>query len=419
MNSWGSDNMKKVLVALSGGVDSSVAAALLLRQGYEVVGGFIKNWSDTKDPMSGECAWRAERRDAIRVAATLDIPLLTFDFEKQYRKQIVDELYRGYEKGETPNPDVLCNQYIKFGLFFAKAQELGFDYIATGHYAQIESRITNHEFRISNFASNLRLGTGNLEDEKLNTEQLASQDAERGPIGTWDVGRATCDVGRLFRGIDPAKDQSYFLYRVPGSVLRRTLFPIGGYTKSEIRTLAKKFKLPVASKPDSQGICFIGKVDFSKFLSNKLKNKPGKIVTHEGEIIGQHQGLHNYTIGQRQRIAVASKHPWFVAVKDTKKNQLIVVDSEKHPLLLSKDLILDDLHWIAGQAPKMPLKVQIQARYHQEPLLAELLTGKDKKTVHIKFKKPLSAAAPGQSAVIYQGQECLGGGIIRRTNLSC
>ncbi len=406
MNSWGSDNMQKVLVALSGGVDSSVAAALLLQQGYEVVGGFIKNWSDTKDPMSGECAWRVERRNAIRVAAALDIPLLTFDFEKQYRRQIVDELYRGYEKGETPNPDVLCNQYIKFGLFFDKAMELGFDYIATGHYAITKSPTLN-----------VKRPTSNV--ERPRSEASAKECQKFNETTSTDVRRSTLDVGRLFRGVDPAKDQSYFLYRVPGSILRRTLMPVGGYTKSQIRSLAKKFKLPVASKPDSQGICFIGKVDFSKFLSNKLKNKPGNIITADGKIIGQHQGLHNYTIGQRQRIAVADKHPWFAAVKDTKKNQLIVVDSEKHPLSLSKDLILDDLHWIAGQAPKMPLKVHIQARYRQEPLSAELLTGKDKKTIHIKFKKPLSAAAPGQSAVIYQGQECLGGGIIRRTDHSC
>ncbi len=370
--------MQKVLVAMSGGVDSSVAAALLLQQGYDVTGGFIKNWSDTKDPMSGECAWRAERRDAIRVAATLNISLLTFDFEKQYREKIVNELYRSYEIGETPNPDVLCNQYIKFGLFYDKAMKLGFDYIATGHYAIIKNSI-----------------------DSLNNK------------------REIHNMGRLFRGVDPAKDQSYFLYRISGDILRRTLMPIGGYKKSKIRTLAKKFKLPVALKPDSQGICFIGKVNFSKFLANKLKSNPGEIITAEGEVIGQHQGLHNYTIGQRQRIAIADKHPWFVAVKDVKKNQLIVVNSEKHPLLFSKELIIDDLHWIAGHAPKIPLKVQIQARYHQEPLPAELLTGRDKKTIHIKLKKPLWAVALGQSAVIYQGQECLGGGIIRRTDHSC
>ncbi|MDF1497171.1 MAG: tRNA 2-thiouridine(34) synthase MnmA [Patescibacteria group bacterium] len=369
--------MKKVLVALSGGVDSSVAAALLLEQGYDVTGGFIKNWSDSKDPMSGVCSWRAERRDALRVAAALDIPLLTFDFEKQYRKKIVDELYHGYKKGETPNPDVLCNEYIKFGLFYEKAMELGYDTIATGHYAIVKST-TNR----------------------------------RGTIGT-------CDVGRLFRGIDPAKDQSYFLYRVPGSVLRRTLMPVGAYQKSKIRELAKKFKLPVANKPDSQGICFIGKVDFSKFLSNQIKNKPGKIITDEGVTIGKHQGLHNYTIGQRGRIAVADKHPWFVAVKDTKKNILIVVNREEHPFLQSKDLTVGDMHWIAGEPPKLPIKVQIQGRYHGELIPAKICTGKSKKNIHIELIKPLLAAAKGQSAVIYQGQECLGGGVIEEVVHLC
>ncbi|MBD3281410.1 tRNA 2-thiouridine(34) synthase MnmA [Candidatus Uhrbacteria bacterium] len=383
----------KVLVALSGGVDSAVAAALLLEQGYDVTGGFIKNWSDSKDPMSGVCSWRAERRDAIRVAAALDIPLLTFDFEKQYRKKIVDELYKGYKRGETPNPDVLCNEYIKFGLFFDEAMKLGYDMIATGHYARTEQRTglssTNNELRT-------------IKTIKHNN----------------DVRSTKYDV-RLLKGKDPSKDQSYFLYRVPGSILRRTLLPIGAYQKSEIRELAKKFKLPVANKADSQGICFIGKVDFSKFLSNKIQNKPGNIVTAEGEVIGKHQGLHNYTIGQRQRIRVAGNHPWFVAKKDTEKNQLVVADSEDHPLLQAKELIVDDLHWIAGQAPKMPLNVKIQARYHGKEISAKICTGKTKKTIHIKLAKPLVAAAQGQSAVIYKGKECLGGGIIRKVINLC
>jgi tRNA-uridine 2-sulfurtransferase len=377
--------MKKILVALSGGVDSAVTAALLLEKGYDVTGGFIKNWSDSKDPMSGVCSWRAERRDAIRVAAALDIPLLTFDFEKQYRKKIVDELYKGYQKGETPNPDVLCNEYIKFGLFFDKAKELGFDSIATGHYAITKCQTSNVQRQTS-----------------INK--------------TTDVGHSTFDVGRLFKGKDPAKDQSYFLYRVPGTILRRTLMPIGSFKKTEIRQLAKKFKLPVANKADSQGICFIGKVDFTKFLSNQIKNKKGDIISSEGKIIGTHQGLHNYTIGQRQRIAVADNHPWFVAVKDTKKNQLIVVDREDHPLLLSKQLLIEDLHWVAGDASKMPLNVTIQARYHGVEIPAKIFTGKTKKTIHMELTKPLIAAAKGQSAVIYKGQECLGGGVIREAS---
>jgi len=350
---------------MSGGVDSSVAAALLLQQGYEVVGGFIKNWSDSKDPLSGICSWRAERRDALRVAAVLDIPLLTFDFEKQYRKLIVQELYDGYKRGETPNPDVLCNEYIKFGLFWEQAKKFGFEFMATGHYAILKN------------------------DKSGNAH--------------------------LIRGVDPDKDQSYFLYRVPQQVLRRTFFPIGKYKKSEIRRFAQKFRLPVAAKPDSQGICFIGKVDFSEFLSNKLKNNPGDIVTSDGKVIGTHFGLHNYTIGQRQRIAIADKHPWFVAQKDIKNNCLIVVDSEDHPLMQAKELIITDLHWVAGKTPKLPLNVSIQVRYRQSPHQAKIFADATSKSIKIKLKKYVKAAAIGQSVVIYHNSECLGGGVIRQT----
>jgi tRNA-specific 2-thiouridylase len=354
-------NKTKVLVAMSGGVDSSLVAALLVKQGYAVTGGFIKNWSDTKDLETGECQWRGERRDALRVAAVLGIPLLTFDFEKQYRKLVVSELFKGYGEGKTPNPDVLCNEYIKFGLFWDKAKKLGFDLMATGHYAKVAT------------------------DEK---------------------GRA-----RLFRGEDSAKDQSYFLYRINQEALARTLFPLGGYTKAQVRRLAKKMKLPVAEKPDSQGICFIGKINFGEFLSKKLKPKPGNIVTPEGVVIGQHQGLHNYTIGQRHQIKVADGHAWYVAGKDLKSNRLIVVDSDDDPRLDAKKLQLEDLHWIAGREPKLPTKLLVQARYRQKPVSARLEKAKGD-TAELSLITPIKAAAQGQSAVLYKGSECLGGGVI-------
>ncbi|MBU2509577.1 tRNA 2-thiouridine(34) synthase MnmA, partial [Patescibacteria group bacterium] len=205
---------KSVLVGMSGGVDSSVSAALLKERGFRVVGGFIKNWSDTKDVWTGECDWYGERRDAMRVAAKLGIPLLTFDFEEQYRDKVVKELFAGYEAGETPNPDVLCNEAIKFGLFLDEARRLGFDYIATGHYAQVVS------------------------DED--------------------------GVAHLMRGADSDKDQSYFLYRVPQKALQQSIFPIGDLTKDEVRKIAQKLEHPVAEKPDSQGICFIGKLDMGE-----------------------------------------------------------------------------------------------------------------------------------------------------------
>jgi tRNA-specific 2-thiouridylase len=353
---------QRVLVGMSGGVDSSVTAALLVQQGYDVTGGFIKNWSDSKDLWTGECQWRGERRDALRVAAKLGIPLLTFDFEAAYRERVVNDLFKGYEAGETPNPDVLCNEVTKFGLFFEEAMRLGFDFIAMGHYARVER----------------------------NGEEA-----------------------RLLRGVDPEKDQSYFLYRVPQSVLRRTMLPIGAYKKSEVREIARKFALPVAEKPDSQGICFIGKLDMAEFLRKKIPSKPGDIVDPDGNVLGQHEGLDAYTIGQRQGIKVSEGgHAWYVAKKDVEKNQLIVVPSDEHPLLYRTDATVHDLHWTRGEAPLIPSNIEIQVRYRQTPTKAVIQSIEDGKA-HLMFDEPVKAVAPGQSAVFYDGEECLGGGIIK------
>jgi tRNA-specific 2-thiouridylase len=360
--------MKKVnpsvLVGMSGGVDSSVAAALLLRDGYRVTGGFIKNWSDSKDLTTGECSWKGERRDAMRVAAQLGIPLLTFDFEKQYRQKIVDALFKGYAAGQTPNPDVLCNQEIKFGLFLAEARRLGFEYVATGHYAR------------------LRRGTDGL--------------------------------AHLLRGLDSDKDQSYFLYRVPQAALAMSIFPIGGSKKPHVRALAKKFKLPVAEKPDSQGICFIGKLDMTAFLRKKIPSRPGDIVDSEGRVLGKHSGLDGYTIGQRERIRVAAGgEPWYVADKDLKSNRLIIVQGADHPKLFSKGVVLKDLCWTLGKPPVYPQACLVQTRYRQKPEQAILAADNKGKAVKIHFRQPVKTVAPGQSAVIYRGNECLGGGIIK------
>jgi len=348
----------KVLVGMSGGVDSSVAAALLVKQGYTVVGGFIKNWSDSKDLQTGECAWRGERRDAMRVAAQLGIPLLTFDFEEQYRKKIVDELFRGYEAGETPNPDVLCNEVIKFGLFADEAWRLGMDVVATGHYARIHRTI----------------------------------------FGT----------ARLLRGTDPDKDQSYFLHRVSQEVLRRTLFPIGGLKKSAVRMIAEDLNLPVADKPDSQGICFIGKLDMTEFLRKKIPSKPGEIVDASGSVLGHHHGLDAYTIGQRHGIFVSKAgDAWYVAEKDMAANRLIVVQGAEHPMLFRSEATIQDLHWTRGVVPKLPLSCAVQVRYRQEPVNAIFDGSK------LRFSHPVKAVAPGQSAVLYRGNECVGGGVIK------
>lgn len=351
-----------VLVGMSGGVDSSVTAALLVKRGYRVVGGFIKNWSDSKDLWTGECAWRGERRDAIRVAAQLDIPLLTFDFEQEYRSRVIDELFRGYEAGETPNPDVLCNEAIKFGLFLEEAKKMGADYVATGHYARVR--------------------------------------------------RDWRGVTHLLRGKDPEKDQSYFLYRVPQAALQKTLFPIGHLRKPDVRRLATTLGLSVAAKEESMGICFIGKLDMEDFLRKKIPSKPGEIIDENGTVLGTHRGLDAYTIGQRGGILLSSEgDPWYVARKDTAQNRLVIVQGKDHPALYRSDAEIHDLHWTRGFAPTFPLACSVQVRHRQEPVngvASDLGGGR----VRIVFEKPVKAVAPGQSAVLYAGAECLGGGVL-------
>ncbi|MEK7473484.1 MAG: tRNA 2-thiouridine(34) synthase MnmA [Patescibacteria group bacterium] len=362
----------KILVGMSGGVDSSVAAALLVEQGYDVTGGFIKNWSDTKDLWTGECEWRGERRDALRVAAKLGIPLLTFDFENDYRARVLDRMFREYESGITPNPDVLCNEEIKFGLFFEAAIKLGFDGIATGHYARVR-------------------GAGHHPLPLLSEEGL----------GRWEPD----PNAHLLKAFDREKDQSYFLHRVSQKALSKSLFPIGELPKAEVRLLATHYSLPTANKPDSQGICFVGKVDFHEFLRKKIKPQPGDIVTPEGEVIGAHDGLDAYTIGQRHGLRVSKKgKTWYVAGKDRAKNRLIVVSDREHPLLYRDRVTLRDVHWIAGR-PTDP-HIEVAVRYHAE-LLPGVLDGDS-----IRLDRSAWAPAPGQSAVLYQDDECLGGGFL-------
>ncbi len=352
----------KILVGMSGGVDSSVAAALLLEQGYEVVGGFIKNWSDGKDLWTGECQWRAERRDALRVAAKLGISLLTFDFEERYRARVLDRMFAEYHAGRTPNPDILCNEEIKFGLFFQEARRLGFDGVATGHYARV------------------------------------SLDAE-GP--------------HLWKGIDPAKDQSYFLQRIDREALARTLFPVGHLQKPQVREEARRFDLPVAAKPDSQGICFVGKLDFHAFLRQRLPAKPGPILSADGTVIGQHDGLDGYTIGQRHGLHVnAGQRAWYVAAKDRQNNALIMVPDAQDPLLQRTELRIDDVHWLNVSAAHMPLmEGEVMVRYHQAPVPAAI-ERIGEASCRIRCAIPVWAPAPGQSVAIYRGEECLGGGVL-------
>lgn len=357
--------IQRVLVGMSGGVDSSLSAALLLEEGYEVVGGFIKNWSDSKDLWTGECQWRGERRDAMRVAAKLGIPLLTFDFEEKYRERVLGRMFEEYQRGVTPNPDVLCNEEIKFGLFFEAAMHAGFDFIATGHYAQVTRDVQG--------------------------------------------------VARLLKGRDTDKDQSYFLYRISQNALAHTLFPVGHLQKSQVREESKKRALATAAKPDSQGICFVGKLNFHEFLRKKIPSQPGEIVTPQGEVLGLHDGLDAYTIGQRQglRVSHAGK-TWYVAAKNEEQRQLIVVDDHEHSLLYHTTATIGDLHWTRPvvSLPGVPWFLDVSIRYRQTPTRAQATHSEDGLTLSLTFQHPVWALAPGQSAVFYEGEECLGGGVI-------
>lgn len=337
---------------MSGGVDSSVAAALLVNAGYDVTGMFAVNYEDTSLP--GESCWRGDYNDALRVAAKLKIPLLRLNFVKEYKKHVLDYMYREYRAGRTPNPDVLCNKFVKFGVWLKKAKELGFDKIATGHYARLS-------------------GGKNLQ---------------------------------LRQAVDDNKDQTYFLHQLTQTQLKHVLFPIGKYTKPQARALADKYKLPTAKKEESMGICFVGEVPMKKFLMKKIKTKKGKIVFSSGKAAGVHDGLAFYTIGERIGIKTENRAPFYVVGKNIKKNELIV-GPENDPMLFSREMKVKDINWIAGRAPKFPLKCEVRLR-HRQPL-QKCVVNKNK----VVFAKSQRAVTPGQFAVFYAKGVCLGGGVIQ------
>ncbi len=340
---------------MSGGVDSSVSAALLKEQGYDVVGVFMKTWSPEWLP----CTWPEERRDAMRVAAVLDIPLLTFDFEKEYKEGVIDYMITEYKAGRTPNPDVMCNREIKFGAFLKKALSMGADYVATGHYARVQLSTTNYQLQTS---------------------------------------------------LDRNKDQTYFLWTVGQEELSHTLFPIGHLQKSEVRALASKYGLPVAEKKDSQGLCFVGHVDMKDFLARYIDVAPGAVVDLEGKVIGGHDGAALYTIGERHGFTITKKSPselpYYVVAKDHEKNEITV----SHDPLgeAAKDMVtVEKFHTISGRAPALDKKYQARLRYRQ-PLEACTLLSE----TEVCFDRPQKAITPGQSLVLYEGDVCVGGGII-------
>jgi tRNA-specific 2-thiouridylase len=334
---------------MSGGVDSSVTAALLKEQGFDVTGVYMKNW--TQDIPGFECPWMEDYQDAKRVAVRLGIKFKVFDFEKDYKKKVVDYMIDEYEAGRTPNPDIMCNQEIKFKLFLETSLENGAQMIATGHYARTKE-------------------------------------------------------GKLFTAENKVKDQTYFLYRVSEEALSKTLFPIGDFAaKEEVRALAKKFNLPTAEKKDSQGICFVGKVGIKEFLSQYVKTKPGPIVDQAGKEIGQHEGAIFYTIGQRHGLNVGGGLPYYVSKKDMKTNTVYVTTDLSDKDLWSKEISLIDLHWI-NEAPKNDKKYKVRLRYRGPLVICEIEDGR------LLLDEEQRAISAGQSAVLYDDNRVIGGGII-------
>ncbi|WP_435686195.1 tRNA 2-thiouridine(34) synthase MnmA [Sedimenticola selenatireducens] len=356
---------EKIIVGMSGGVDSSVAALLMIEQGYQVEGLFMKNWEE--DDSREYCSAAVDLADAQSVADQLGIRLHTINFSGEYWDHVFEHFLAEYRAGRTPNPDVLCNREIKFKAFLDYALHLGAAGIATGHYASI----------------------GRRED-------------------SW----------QMLRARDENKDQTYFLYMLGQEQLRHSHFPLGDLEKPEVRKIAEQAGLPNHKKKDSTGICFIGERKFSEFLSRYLPARPGQMVTPEGSVIGEHQGLMYYTLGQRKGLGIGGRadsetDPWFVVDKDLESNRLIVAQGHDHPLLLKQELDASQLHWVAGSAPPLPVTCMARIR-HRQPLQACTLSPLENGHLRVQFNKKQRAVTPGQSIVFYQDQVCLGGGIIEQ-----
>ncbi len=385
LNTSSKAKKKKVFVGLSGGVDSAVSAALLKEKGYDVTGVFIKVWHPDFLP----CLWRDERRDAMRVAAALNIPFLFFDFEEEYKKGVVDEMVAEYRAGRTPNPDILCNREIKFGAFWKKAREMGADFIATGHYAVLK-------------------------------ENIARKNALSSPAG--DARSTPADAVRdvfssqysLNEGIDKEKDQSYFLWTLTQEDLPHIIFPVGNLEKSEVRKLAEKYHIPVADKKDSQGICFVGEVSIEKFLSHFIETKPGKVLNTLDKVIGTHRGVVFYTIGERHGFEIFEKASdagaFYVVAKDIKSNTITVSNLEPEIIALSPTkIVVKSPSWIIE--PSMPT-LSARVRYRGEKIPATLsLEGK---RLAVTFRTPVRGLSLGQSIVFYKDDVCLGGAVMDR-----
>lgn len=355
---------------MSGGVDSSVAAKLIKNQGYEAMGIFLHFWKEPGAEMAeNKCCSTMAYMDARRVCLKVGIKLYTMNFSQEFKKDIVDDFLSEYSIGNTPNPCVRCNKLVKLGLLIKRAKKLGFDYVATGHYARNVERVTRNGDRIY----------------------------------------------KLYRARDKQKDQSYFLWTLTQAQLKHLLFPLGGYKKPEVRVMAEKFNLPVAEKSESQEVCFIPEKSHNDFLKRHLKLKSGPIMTLDGKKIGEHQGLPLYTIGQRRGVEIGGTGPYYVAKIDMKNNILYVVNDANDPVLFKDELTAKNINWIAGTEPKFPLKCEAVIRYRHEPVKCKITPLiKGEKGILVKFSEPQRAITSGQSVVFYKGEELLGGGIIEK-----
>jgi len=355
---------EKVIVGMSGGVDSAVSALLLKEKGFDVECVFMKNWEEDSE----YCTTEQDYKDALLASEHLDLPLHTVNFTEEYKNRVFNLFLKEYAEGRTPNPDTLCNKEIKFKAFLEYAIALGANRIATGHYAKIEK--TNGSVK-------------------------------------------------LLKGADKNKDQSYFLYMLNKQQLEKAIFPLANKTKKDVRYIAKESGLPNHNRKDSTGVCFIGERDFKEFLLQYFKTNPGDMVTGGGKIVGRHDGLAFYTLGQRQGLGIGGGHglkeePWYVADKEIEENRLIVVQGHDHPTLFHKELIVNDLHWISGKYPeKSDLFAKI--RYRQQDKKCSIIECKENELI-VEFEKPQFAVTPGQATVFYDGDICLGGGTIKSRN---
>ena len=385
---------QKVYVGMSGGVDSSLAAALLVEQGYDVTGAYMKNWS--QDLPGVKCPWAEDLADAKRVAVQLGIDFKVFDFEKEYKQKVVNYMIDEYKAGHTPNPDIMCNQEVKFKLFLNAALDDGADMIATGHYARVCNKETEKLASIS--SERLRAASDESPDVLSNSGCRCSSKTD-----------ANSSAGVLLKAVDDNKDQTYFLYRITGEALARTLFPIGGFTKPEVRKMAEERGLTTAVKKDSQGICFVGQVGIREFLSQYVDLKIGDIVDKQtGKVLGHHDGAIFYTLGQRHGLDIGGGLPYYVVGKNMDKNEVYVSTDLNDNSLWQNTVQLQNIHWI-NEVPKNG-EYQIRSR-HRAPLVnAEMELKGD--IVNLKLDDPQRAFASGQSVVIYDDQICLGGGII-------